>query len=91
MFRGWSGTWLGPARRAWSITDRLGRVTCPVLAIQGTHDEYGLPAQLEAIAERVAGRVERLFVANCGHYPHDQARDFVLDRMTAFLRALSGA
>ncbi len=44
LFRGWSGLWLDPARRAWSIVDRLPLITCPVLAIQGTDDEYGLPA-----------------------------------------------
>jgi pimeloyl-ACP methyl ester carboxylesterase len=88
LFRGWSGTWLAPARRAWSITDRLARISCPVLAIQGTDDEYGLPAQLDAITEGVAGPAERLFVANCGHDPHDQARDLVLERMAAFLTSL---
>lgn len=35
LFRGWSELWLDPARRAWSIIDRLPRITCPVLAIQG--------------------------------------------------------
>jgi pimeloyl-ACP methyl ester carboxylesterase len=48
LFRGWSGLWLDPARRDWSIVDRLPRITCPVLAIQGADDEYGLPAQLDA-------------------------------------------
>jgi pimeloyl-ACP methyl ester carboxylesterase len=44
LFRGWSGLWLDPARRDWSIIDRLSRITCPVLAIQGADDEYGLVA-----------------------------------------------
>jgi pimeloyl-ACP methyl ester carboxylesterase len=88
LFRGWSGTWLAPARRAWSITDRLARITCPVLAIQGADDEYGLPAQLDAITEGVSGPAERLFVANCAHDPHHQARDLVLGRMARFVRSL---
>jgi pimeloyl-ACP methyl ester carboxylesterase len=54
LFRGWSGFWLDPARRAWSMVDRLPRITCPVLAIQGADDEYGLPAQLDAIVAGVA-------------------------------------
>jgi len=88
LFRGWSALWLAPARRAWSITDRLARITCPVLAIQGADDEYGLPAQLDAIIEGVTGPAERLFVANCAHDPHHQARDLVLERMTSFVRSL---
>jgi pimeloyl-ACP methyl ester carboxylesterase len=88
MFRGWAETWLRPERRAWSITDRLGAIVCPVLAIQGADDEHGLPAQLDAIADGISGRAERLLVPDCAHVPHHQARPVVLERMTAFLRAL---
>jgi pimeloyl-ACP methyl ester carboxylesterase len=89
LFRNWSGLWLDPARRAWSITDRLPRITCPVLAIQGVDDEYGLPAQLDAIVEGVTGLAGRLLVPNCAHDPHHQARAVVLERIAAFVRALS--
>ena len=88
LFRGWSGVWLAPARRAWSITDRLARITCPVLAIQGADDEYGLPAQLDAIVQGVSGPAERFLVANCAHDPHLQQRDLMLERMAAFIDAL---
>ena len=89
LFRGWSGLWLDPARRAWSIVDRLPRITCPVLAIQGADDEYGLPAQLDAIVAGVAGPAERALVPNCAHDPHHQARADVLERVIRFVRSLS--
>jgi len=89
LFRGWSELWLDPARRAWSIVDRLPRITCPVLAIQGADDEYGLPAQLDAIVDGVAGPAERALVPNCAHDPHHQARADVLERVTRFVRSLS--
>jgi pimeloyl-ACP methyl ester carboxylesterase len=89
LFRGWSGLWLDPARRAWSIVDRLQRIICPVLAIQGTDDEYGLPAQLDAIVAGVAGPTERALVPNCAHDPHHQARADVLERMIRFIRSLT--
>jgi pimeloyl-ACP methyl ester carboxylesterase len=89
LFRSWSGLWLDPARRAWSIIDRLPRITCPVLAIQGADDEYGLPAQLDAIVDGVAGPAERALVPNCAHDPHHQARADVLERVTRFVRSLS--
>jgi pimeloyl-ACP methyl ester carboxylesterase len=88
LFRGWSGLWLDPARRAWSIIERLSRITCPVLAIQGADDEYGLPAQLDAIVAGVAGPAERALVPNCAHDPHHQARADVLERMIGFVRSL---
>jgi pimeloyl-ACP methyl ester carboxylesterase len=89
LFRGWSGVWLDPARRAWSIVDRLARIICPVLAIQGTDDEYGLPAQLDAIVDGVAGPAERVPVPNCAHDPHHHARAVVLERVAGFVRSLS--
>jgi pimeloyl-ACP methyl ester carboxylesterase len=89
LFRGWFGLWLDPARRAWSIVDRLPRIICPVLAIQGADDEYGLPAQLDSIADGVAGPAERMLVPNCAHDPHHEARAVVLERVAGFVRALN--
>jgi pimeloyl-ACP methyl ester carboxylesterase len=88
LFRGWSGLWLDPARRSWSIVDRLPRITCPVLAIQGTDDEYGLPAQLDAIVDGVAGLAERALIPSCAHDPHHQERAVVIERMAGFVRSL---
>jgi pimeloyl-ACP methyl ester carboxylesterase len=87
LFRAWSGLWLDPARRAWSITDRLPRITGPVLAIQGTDDEYGLPAQLDAIVDGVAGPAERVLIPNCAHDPHHQAPAVVLESVAGFVRS----
>jgi pimeloyl-ACP methyl ester carboxylesterase len=88
LFRGWSGLWLDPARRAWSIIDRLPPIICPVLAIQGADDEYGLPAQLDAIVNGVAGPAQRMLVPDCAHDPHHQARTVVLERVARFVRSL---
>ena len=87
LFRAWSGLWLHPSRRAWSITDRLSRITCPVLAIQGADDEYGLPAQLDAIVGGVAGPAERVLIPNCAHDPHHQAPAVVLESLAGFVRS----
>jgi len=68
-FFGWNDVWLSPAFRAWSIEDMLAEVRCPVLAIQGTADEYGTLAQVERIRERVPS-AELLVLDGCGHSPH---------------------
>jgi pimeloyl-ACP methyl ester carboxylesterase len=88
LFRGWSGLWLDPARRVWSIIDRLPLITCPVLAIQGADDEYGLPAQLDAIVDGVSGPAQCMLVPSCAHDPHHQARAVVLERVARFVRSL---
>ena len=87
-FRGWSETWLSPAFRDWNIEEYLPGVRCPVLAIQGRDDEYGTPAQVEAIVNGVSGPAEPLIIADCGHVPHHQAREMVLAEMTRFILLL---
>jgi pimeloyl-ACP methyl ester carboxylesterase len=84
-FHGWSDVWLDPAFRAWNIEEYLARVHCPVLLIQGTGDEYGTLRQLDAIEEQVAGPVQRLVLAGCGHAPHRDQRTEVLSAVKAFV------
>jgi pimeloyl-ACP methyl ester carboxylesterase len=84
-FRGWSDTWLSPAFRNWNIEEYLPGVRCPILVIQGQDDEYGTPAQVEAIVNGVSGPAEPLIIPACGHIPHHQARERVLTEMTRFI------
>jgi len=85
VFRGWADTWLSPAFRDWNIEDCLPGVRCPVLIIQGTADPYGTPAQVCAIERQISGRAEPLIV-RCGHTPHAEAREEVLEAMAGFIR-----
>lgn len=84
-FRGWSDTWLSTDFRDWNIEEYLPGVRCPVLVIQGRDDEYGTPAQVEAIVSGVSGPAEPLIIPGCGHIPHHQARERVLAEMTRFI------
>lgn len=88
VFRGWAETWLRPDFRDWTMIDRLPRVVCPVLALQGEDDEHGSATQVEAIAGGVSGPVEAALIPNCGHSPHLQAQAVVLARIAAFLAGL---
>ena len=88
IFYGWSDTWQGPGFREWNMKARLGKIHCPVLAIQGGGDEYGTEAQVRTISDCVAGRAESLMVPECGHIPHHQARELVLREMTRFIMTL---
>ncbi len=78
MFRGWSEVWLQPGRRDWNMMAELSAIACPTLIIQGQDDEYGTRAQVDAIANGVAGPTEILWLPGCGHSPHHQAREAVL-------------
>jgi len=88
MFRGWADIWLAPEFRGWNIEASLPAVTSPVLAIQGVNDEYGTPAQVDAIVRQVSGPVEGLLIPDCGHIPHHQARERVFSAVLSFIRSL---
>jgi len=83
-FFGWNDAWLSPAFRDWSIEDMLGAVRCPVLAIQGTDDEYGTLAQVERIRDRVPSAV-LLVLDGCGHSPHRDEPDALARAVTDFI------
>lgn len=85
VFRGWSETWLSPDFRGWNIESFLGSIKVPVLLIQGKDDQYGSPSQVEAIVSGVSGLAEPLLIEKCGHIPHHEARDKVLDAMSCFI------
>ena len=89
-FMGWNDIWLDPAFRSWNIEDVLPGVACPVLAIQGADDEYGTPAQLEAIERQVKGPVECLLLPQCKHSPHRDQPEAVLAAMTRFIASYRG-
>jgi len=84
-FHGWNDVWLDPAFREWNLEEYLPRVACPVLLIQGELDEYGTIAQIDAIERQLAGPAERLILEDCGHSPHRDQREAVLDAVAAFL------
>ena len=84
-FWGWTNIWLHPDFRAWSIEAELASISCPLLAIQGTDDEYGTLDQIEGIARRVPGTELRAFAA-CGHSPHRDQADAVISATAAFMQ-----
>jgi pimeloyl-ACP methyl ester carboxylesterase len=83
-FLGWADTWLDPAFRDWSIEPEVARLTVPMLLIQGEDDEYGTMRQLDRIAAHAQAPVSRLVLANCGHSPHRDRQDAVIDAIAAF-------
>ena len=85
-FRGWNDVWLDPAFEAWSLEDLLPEVRCPLLLVQGTEDQYGTMAQLDAIELGAGGPVERLHPA-AAHAPHLEAPEQTLAAVARFLQA----
>ncbi len=83
-FRGWNDVWLHPDFRAWNIEEYVPRISCPILAIQGDDDEYGTAEQIQRIA-RATAEAEVVNLAHCGHSPHRDHPNEVLNAVTDWI------
>lgn len=88
VLNAWLDTWLSPQFAGWSLDAVLPRVTCPLLAIHGSDDEYGSPRHPELIG-RFAGGPARVEVMPATHHmPHREREAAVLDLVAEFLRSI---
>ena len=83
-FWGWNNAWLNPAFRRWSIEEEISTITCPLLALQGMHDEYGTLEQIAGIARRVPG-TELRALAGCGHSAQRDQPELLIAAIQAFV------
>ncbi len=84
----WSESWLSPGWAPMDAGGRLPRVRVPVLALQGEHDEYATMVQLRAIQRGVSGRCETRVIPECGHGPHLQDEETMVDVIARFAATL---
>jgi pimeloyl-ACP methyl ester carboxylesterase len=90
MFRTWTEVWLTPEFRRWNIEEYLPAIQSPVLVVQGEDDEYGTLRQVDAVVTQVRGPAESLVLAHCGHSPHSDQPDEVLEAASRFVRETLG-
>jgi len=83
-FWGWNDIWLKPEFRFWNLKEAIKTITCPLLAIQGTDDEYGSMEQIHGI-KRVVKQTQLLELAACGHSPHKDQSIQVIDAVVSFI------
>jgi pimeloyl-ACP methyl ester carboxylesterase len=81
----WVENWLSGESRTWNVEEYLPMIKCPVLAIQGDMDHFGSVAQLESIERNTKTNTRVLYIAGCGHIPHQQARETVTEAMAGFI------
>lgn len=84
----WTEAWHSDAFAGWTLDEALRRVTCPVLAIHGEHDEYGSMAHPRRIGALPA-HGQTLILKDCGHIPHREKPDEVLSAVGDFLRDIA--
>ncbi len=84
-FQGWNNAWLHPDFLSWNIEKYLPGINVPILIIQGENDNYGTVAQVDAIDKKTGGNSERLMLSECGHSPHKDREEVVLEAMKQFV------
>lgn len=87
LFKAWSATWLSEQFLSWNIENLLPSVLHPMLVLQGTDDEYATGQQPEIICEKSAGACTYHLIDQCGHTPHKDRPNQVLQLMAQFIRA----
>jgi lipoate-protein ligase A len=83
--------WTADGPADWGLEPYLGHIRCPVLAIQGTEDEFFTRAQIDRLGAICPGPVETLFLPGCGHAPHHQATKTIVAAADDFVRRSSRA
>ena len=87
-FWGWNAAWLHPDFARWNLEAYLPGIRVPMLVIQGEEDEYGTRRQVEAIARQAGAGAHSVMLADCGHSPHRDQEDAVLETMQAYIQSL---
>jgi pimeloyl-ACP methyl ester carboxylesterase len=84
-FYGWNRIWLHPPFKQWSIEAEIAAIRCPILAVQGLDDEYGTLEQIRGIARGVP-RTQLLELPACGHSPHRDQPETLIQAATSFFQ-----
>ncbi|MFH2141289.1 MAG: alpha/beta hydrolase [Bacteroidota bacterium] len=85
LFYRWAKSWTDTNASKWNITDQIEKIETPVLAIQGDMDEYASTDQIKMISNSVSGFCKTYVIPDCGHFPHINFKDKVLELSTTFI------
>ncbi len=87
-FWGWNSAWLDPEFKEWNVSEVIDYLRIPTLAIQGAQDAYGTLAQIEEISSRSYAPVDVAIIEDCGHSPHRDQPEKVLESVSEFTARL---
>lgn len=89
LFANWVGIWQSPQFRDFNIEHLLPFIVCPVLAIQGSLDEYGSAAQLDSIISQVDSQIAKKgLIDGAAHTPHKERMKETLQVVAKFVQRI---
>lgn len=88
IFKAWSDTWLSTEFKDWNIETEISPFNAPLLVIQGIDDQYGTVEQVNSICRHVSGEATACMIEACGHTPHADQKEVVLEKMEIFIKGI---
>ncbi|MBL4667334.1 MAG: alpha/beta hydrolase [Sneathiella sp.] len=85
-FRGWCESWLNPEFRHWNIECFLSKISKPILAIQGSEDEYGTMRQMDSLKTHAIAPLQIEIIDGCGHSPQIQFPEEIVCLINNFIK-----
>lgn len=70
LFYAWANTWTSSFFKHWNIENDIHQLNTPLLAIQGSKDQYGTKTQLELIEKSNKNITTTSWLSGLGHHPH---------------------
>jgi len=89
VLQSWLETWLNKKFETWNLSGVLVNVKVPILAIHGEDDEYGSVAFVDFMEKFAGSQVRKLIIRDCGHMPHREHEEVVLNEIRDFLPILN--
>lgn len=88
LFYAWANTWNAPFFKEWDICKLIDKIEVDALIIQGCNDQYGTEEQVDLILAHIKSeKKQKLMLENCGHHPHLEQKETVIQAITTFLKA----
>jgi pimeloyl-ACP methyl ester carboxylesterase len=84
VFDAWSGAWVSEDFAPWDVRPLLRDIDCPVLAVQGTRDEYATDAQLTTTVAAIGPNAQLSRVVDGRHVLHHSSPQTVIELVAAF-------
>lgn len=81
----WTESWLSEAFQEWNIIDEMSKIHCPSMIIHPENDEYGDVTQAQTIIHAMHVDAELHLIADCGHVPHHEQTDLIVEKVKTFL------
>lgn len=89
VLNAWINSWLSPRFEHWSIEHEIAQLSCPTIIIHPENDEYGRVDQAERIVKALKARNELHLIAQCGHVPHHEYPELIVNKIATFLEHIA--